>query len=114
MAKVVQTDGEKREYMRLKRIYKSLPKNKLAVAEGLIRQAARLRDRLDTLWQDILVNGETEMFSQSPNTEPYERERPASRTFTATDKSYQAIIRQLNELTPDAETKDALEEFFEV
>lgn len=113
MAKVVQTDGERREYMRLKRIYKSLPANQLAVAEGLIRQAARLRNRLDVLWEDIQTYGETEMFSQSPNTEPYERERPASRTFTATDKSYQAIIRQLNEMLPESEQKDALADFFE-
>ncbi len=105
------TPGEKREYNRLMRIYKSLPANKLAVAEGLIRQAARLRDRLDMLWIDLQENGETEMFSQSPNTDPYERERPSSRTFTATDKSYQAIIKQLNDLCPASEAKDALEDF---
>lgn len=111
MAKIQMTAGEKREYARLMKIYKSLPPNKLAVAEGLIRQAARLRDRLDMLWLDLQENGETEMFSQSPNTDPYERERPASRTFTATDKSYQAIIRQLNDMVPDAEAKDALADF---
>ena len=114
MAKVKKTSmtpGEKREYNRLMRIYKSLPANKLAVAEGLIRQAARLRDRLDMLWLDLQENGETELFSQSPNTEPYERERPSSRTFTATDKSYQAIIKQLNELCPESQAKDALEDF---
>ena len=40
------------------------------------------------------------MFSQSEKTEPYERERPQARIFTATDKNYQAIIKQLNEMTP--------------
>lgn len=109
--KTSMTPGEKREYNRLMKIYKSLPANKLAVAEGLIRQAARLRDRLDMLWIDLQENGETELFSQSPNTDPYERERPSSRTFTATDKSYQAIIKQLNEICPASETKDALEDF---
>lgn len=106
-----QTPGEKAEYQRLMKIYKNLPPNKLAVAEGLIRQAARLRDRLDMLWRDLQEHGETELFSQSPNTEPYERERPASRTFTSTDKAYQAIIRQLNDMVPEAEEKDDLDDF---
>ena len=102
---------EAAEYDRLFTIYSGLPKNKLAVAEGLIRQAARLRARLDMLWEDLQTNGETEFFTQSDKTEPYERERPASRTFTATDKSYQSIIKQLNELCPDNAEGDALTEF---
>ena len=99
------------EYRRLMLIYSNLPSNRLAVAEGLIRQAARLRARLDMLWADLQANGETEIFTQSEKTDPYERERPASRTFTATDKSYQAIIKQLNDMCPEAEAKDALTEF---
>ena len=99
------------EYSRLMVIYTGLPKNRLAVAEGLIRQAARLRARLDMLWEDLQLNGETESFTQSDKTEPYERERPASRTFTATDKSYQSIIKQLNDMVPPAEETDALTEF---
>ena len=102
---------EAKEYKRLVRIYSRLPKNKLAVADGLIRQAARLRARLDMLWQDLQENGETEMFSQSDKAEPYERERPASRTYTATNKSYQAIIKQLTDLCPPAEEDDPLAEF---
>ena len=102
---------EANEYKRLMKIYSGLPANKLAVAEGLIRQAARLRSRLDMLWEDLQNNGETEQFTQSVNTDPYERERPASRTFTATDKSYQSIIKQLNDLCPDAAEQDALSAF---
>ena len=67
--------------------------------------------RLDAIWEDLLENGETELFTQSANTEPYERERPASRTFTATDKSYQAIIKQLNDICPEAQAQDRLDEF---
>lgn len=102
---------EAREYKRLMEIYKTLPQNKLDVAEGLIRQAARLRARLDMLWEDLQANGETEAFTQSKDTEPYERERPASRTFTATDKSYQQIIKQLAEMCPEGAARDALNEF---
>lgn len=100
---------EKSEIKRLSDIYKNLPPNQFAVAQGLIVQAARLRVRLNQLWEDIQENGETEMFSQSDKTDPYERERPAARLFTATDKNYQSIIKQLNELTPPSPTESKLE-----
>ncbi len=101
---------EKSEIARLTKIYKSLPPNEFAVAQGLIVQAARLRVRLDQLWKNLQENGETELFSQSDKTEPYERERPAARLFTSTDKNYQAIIKQLNDLTPPSVAKSKLEE----
>ena len=104
--KVLESD----EILRLRELYQSLPPNKLALAEGLIIQAARLRVRLDKLWAELQEKGETEWFTQSDKTEPYERERPASRTFTATDKSYQSIIKQLNDMLPaDSKTADELE-----
>ena len=94
------------EVARLRRLYEALPPKQLALAEGLIIQAARLRVRLDKLWTELQEKGETEWFTQSDKTDPYERERPASRTFTATDKSYQSIIKQLNDMIP-AETEKA-------
>lgn len=104
---------EESETRRLKRLYKALPENKKKLADGLIVQAARLRVRLNQLWQDIQENGETELFSQSPNTPPYERERPSARLFTATDANYRQTIKQLNELLPTEppKKKSALEEF---
>ena len=105
MAKAI---TEKNEIARLTEIYKNLPPNQFAVAQGLIVQAARLRVRLDQLWKDIQANGETEKFTQSEKTDPYERERPAARLFTSTDKNYQSIIKQLNELTPPSQTKSKL------
>ena len=107
------TPGEKAEYDRLMEIFRSLPPNKLATAEGLIRQAARHRDRLNALWIDLQKNGETELFSQSSNTDPYERERPASRTYTATDKLYHSVMKTLIDMVPEQESKDALAEFLD-
>ncbi len=101
------------EIKRLNEIYQSLPENRFAVAQGLIVQAARLRVRCDQLWKDIQKNGEVEMFSQSPNVEPYERERPAARLFTATDKNYQSIIKQLNEMTPESQQNSKLAQFLD-
>ena len=97
---------EQTEVERLTEIYKGLPPKQFALAQGLIIQAARLRVRLDKLWAEIEEKGETEWFTQSDKTDPYERERPASRTFTATDKSYQSIIKQLNDMLP-ADTEKA-------
>lgn len=106
MPKKAKEITEASEIRRLNRIFKDLPANKRDVAYGLIVQAARLRVRLDRLWNDLQENGETELFTQSKETEPYERERPAARLFTATDKNYQAIVRQLCDLAPDSEAKD--------
>lgn len=91
---------EKAEVKRLTQIYKTLPPKQFALAQGLIAEAARLRVRCDALWEDLQLNGEVEMFSQSENAEPYERERPASRIYTASNKSYQSIIKQLNDMIP--------------
>lgn len=101
---------EQAEINRLTEIYQGLPPKQFALAQGLIIQAARLRVRLDKLWAELQEKGETEWFTQSEKTDPYERERPASRTFTATDKSYQSIIKQLNDMIPaETEKEDDLE-----
>lgn len=96
---------EEFEVKRLTEIYKELPKKQFALAQGLIAEAARLRCRCDSLWEDLQKNGEVEMFSQSENAEPYERERPSSRIYTAANKSYQSIIKQLNDMIPDVAEK---------
>ena len=104
-ARSVKKSPEQLEIERLTEIYRGLPPKQFALAQGLIIQAARLRVRLDKLWAELEEKGETEWFTQSEKTDPYERERPASRTFTATDKSYQSIIKQLNDMIP-TDTED--------
>lgn len=88
------------EVERLRSFFKSIPKNQLDVAEGLITQAARLRILLDDNWKDILENGEYEKFSQSENQIPYDRKRPIVENYDNRDKTYQSIIKQLTELLP--------------
>ena len=90
---------EQKEIKRLTEIYKGLPPKQFALAVGLIAEAARLRVRCNMLWQDLQENGEVELFSQGDQ-DPYERERPASRIYTAANKSYQSIIKQLNDMIP--------------
>ncbi len=91
------------EIERLTEIYHGLPPKQFALAQGLIAEAARLRVRCNNLWEDLQEKGEVELFSQGDQ-DPYERERPSSRIYTAANKSYQSIIKQLNDMIP-AETQ---------
>ena len=59
MVKKKEIDPVQVEINRLTEIYKELPLNQLVVVQGLIVQAARMRVRLDYLWEDIQKNGET-------------------------------------------------------
>ena len=93
---------EQLEISRLTEIYKGLPPKQFALAQGLIAEAARLRVRCNDLWEDLQEKGEVELFAQGDQ-EPYERERPASRIYTAANKSYQSIIKQLNDMIPKDE-----------
>ncbi|MBP3657571.1 MAG: hypothetical protein J6K32_12890 [Clostridia bacterium] len=99
----------RKECSRLKRIYKGMPPNQYAVVQGLIVQAARLRISLDDLWKDIEEHGRTELFSQSADAEPYQRERPAAKQFALLDKNYQALMKQLTDLCPASRAKSKLE-----
>jgi hypothetical protein len=46
------------------------------------------------------VNGTTEQFSQSPDADPYERERPTARQYLTANKNYQSIIANLDKMVP--------------
>ena len=103
---------ESSEIRRLTEIYKELPPKMLALAQGLIVQAARIRVKLDVLNADIQENGMTELFQQSDKVEPYSRERPEAALFVKLDKNYQAIIRQLQDMVPTEQpASDALDAF---
>ncbi|PGV63100.1 hypothetical protein COD94_16755 [Bacillus cereus] len=93
-------DRVKKEINRLKRIYKEMPKDTLLVVEGLIVEAADLRVRLEDIRKDLDENGYDEMFSQSENQDPYERERPQARRYISMNKNYQSIMKQLGDYVP--------------
>lgn len=89
---------EKAEYKRLSQLYKTITPNKRELVDGLLQQAARLKVSLDILWADIEAHGETEIFRQGKD--EFKRERPESKVFTARDRAYSSIIKQLNDLLP--------------
>lgn len=91
---------EQAEYDRLSELYQNIPSNKRALVDGLLWQAARLRVSLDDLYEDLRVNGNTEMFKQANDGVEFPRERPESKIFATRDKSYLSIIKKLDELLP--------------
>ena len=104
----------KREKNRLRKVYAELPPKKLAVADGLIDQAARLRVQLNELSADIAENGITELFQQSEKCEPYARERPAYGAYLKADKNYQAVIQKLDAMVPaEAVTQESVKNAFD-
>lgn len=91
-----------REEKRLRESYKDLPADLMRVADGLIRRAAFMRVTLEDYEQDLSEKGYVEMFSQSANAPPYERERPVARLYNTMNANYQKIIKQLADLVPPA------------
>ena len=98
----------------LRKRYKNVKKGKEIAADRLIEQAARCKVLLDLGFEDLSINGDTELFSQSPTTPPYERERPAARLYVAREKNYMALLKQLDALAVEEVQQsepDALEMF---
>ncbi|WP_201009022.1 hypothetical protein [Paenibacillus glycanilyticus] len=117
--------GEKKrrvtlEEKRLRQTYEKLPKDKMAVADGLIRRAAFMRVTLEDYEADLFENGSVEQFTQSEKTAAYERERPVARLYNTLNKNYQSIMKQLADMLPkedpdmlpdDKEKDDGFDEF---
>ncbi|MBQ3503684.1 MAG: hypothetical protein IJA75_03135 [Oscillospiraceae bacterium] len=93
----------KAERNRLLKIYKGLPKAKLALAEGLIESAAFKRVEMQDLQAFLEKNGWSEMFSQG-NQKPYARSRPEGDKYVSLDTAYQKAIKQLDAMLPKEET----------
>ena len=109
MAKLKDVPKDKRislEEGRLRDIYANIDKDNKAIIDGLIQRAAYMRITLEDWEKDIDENGYFEMFTQSVNTPPYERERPVIRLYNTMNKNYQSIIKQLSDLVPKPEPKE--------
>lgn len=97
----------KAEERRFTKIYGNLKtEKKMKVAQGLIRRAAYMRVMLEECENDIVENGLTEKFSQGDQ-EPYDRKRPIADMYASLNTSYQKIIKQLTDLLPTEEKKQA-------
>ena len=113
MAKISKDLRIKREFNRLKKIYKDLSENELASIDGLLRRAAYMRITLEDYEADLDENGYVEMFTQSVQTPPYERARPVARLYNSMNRNYQTIMRQLVDALPDTSADEASREIME-
>ena len=113
MAKISKDLRIKREFNRLKKIYKDLSENELASIDGLLRRAAYMRITPEDYEADLDENGYVEMFTQSVQTPPYERERPVARLYNSMNRNYQTIMRQLVDALPDTSADEASREIME-
>lgn len=95
------------EEKRLTVLFEEIADDKKKVVSGLITQAARLKILLDEMWIDISEKGDYELFSQSENQIPYERERPVAKQYNSRDQSYQRVIKQLTDYLPEEKQKPA-------
>lgn len=103
----------KREETRLRKIYTNIKEENKSIVDGVIQRAAFMRIQLEIYETDLDVKGYTELFTQSPNTPPYERERPVARLYSTMNKNYQTIIKQLSDLLPkDVKQKSDEEDDF--
>ena len=107
MSKKVLTKDERirKEFLKLRRSFKDLERDKKNLTDGLINRAAFMRITLEDYEEDINTNGSVEMFSQGDQT-PYERARPVMQFYNTTNKNYQSIIKQLIDLLPNDDKKD--------
>jgi hypothetical protein len=90
----------KREIKRINSIFKDLDKTAWSAIDGLIKRAAYMRVTLEDYEKDLDKDGYIEMFTQSAQTAPYERERPVARLYNAMNKNYQSIMKQLVDAMP--------------
>ena len=100
----------KDEDKRLRELYKDLPKDTLALYEGLVKRAAYMRVQLEDYEMDMIENGYVEAFSQSDKLDPYERGRPVVGFYNTMNKNYQSIMKQLKDALPETLAVDPAEE----
>jgi hypothetical protein len=98
------------EDKRIRELFNDLPKDTLALYDGLIRRAAYMRATLEDYEADLDVGGYVESFSQSEKLQPYERERPVARLYNTMNKNYQSIIKQLKDALPEQSAVDVGED----
>lgn len=106
----------RREVTRLNKIFAARNHEEKEYLAGLIKRAAWMKVQLEDMEKDLEQNGLTEMFTQSENAPPYERERPKARLYNSINKNYQTIMKQLADFLARSDTSskppdDGFEDF---
>ncbi len=89
----------KKEMLKLKRLFKNLPKDKMKAADGLIQEAAFMKVTLEETRYIIDQEGIIEHFEQGA--QKFLREHPATKVYNAMINRYATVCKQLFEMVPD-------------
>ena len=99
-------DKIKKEYNRLKRIFRDLDKNKLQTVESLIKNAAFMAVSLEELQEIINIEGYTVEYQNGAN-QSGTKQSDAVKTHIAMTKNHAAIIKQLCDMVPQERKKES-------
>lgn len=113
MTELTKDDRMRKEILRIKKLLRELPEDRLKIADGMIRRAAFMQVTLEDLEEDIKTYGTVENFTQTRDIE-YDRERPAVRIYNTLVKNYSNAMKQIFDMLPEqegAKKKDQLLEF---
>lgn len=113
MMEMSKDDRVKKEIIRLKKLLKDLPEDKLKIADGMIKRVSFMQVTLEDLEEDIKANGMIELFAQNKEVE-YDRERPSVRIYNTIIKNYASAMKQIVDMLPQVDgvkKKDQLLEF---
>ena len=99
----------KKERQMLDRVFKKIDKNKRKIVEKLIDNVAFMSITLDDLKEDMKVNGIKEEYMNGKNQFGF-KESVESKTYNNMFKNYMSAIKQLIDLLPVDEQKNAGED----
>ena len=102
------TNMEK-EKQKMNKIFAKIDKNKKTIVEKLIDNVAFMSITLDELKEDIKIYGVKETYMNGSNQFGF-KESIESKTYNAMLKNYMNAIKQLIDLLPDEEKKNAGED----
>lgn len=102
-------DRIRKEFNRLKRIFKDLPKEKKDTVMSLINNAAFMTITLEDLQEIINEKGYTEEYQNGANQFGVKK-RSEIEIYNAMIKNQTTIIKQLADLLPEGSTKDVSED----
>lgn len=91
----------KKEMLKLKRLFKNLPKDKMKAADGLIQEAAFMKVTLEETRHVIDQEGILEKFEQGA--QKFMREHPATKVYNTMVQRYTTVCKQLFDMLPDPE-----------
>jgi len=89
----------KKEMLKLRRLFKNLPKDKMKAADGLIQEAAFMKVTLEETRHVIDQEGILEKFEQGA--QKFLREHPATKVYNTMIQRYATVCKQLFDMIPD-------------